>query len=57
MGRFLSSTLLPLSFLASSLKPNCMKKGTLMIKGLLRNLEGVEFRELGFGFRVKLESS
>ena len=38
-SRFLSSTLLPFFwFWAPLLKPKFRKKGTLIIKGLLRNL-------------------
>ena len=37
-SRFLSSTLLPFFFRVPFLKPNSRKKGTLIIKGLLRNL-------------------
>ena len=37
-SRSLSSTLYPFYFRAPLLKPNSRKKGTLIIKGLLRNL-------------------
>ena len=65
--RFLSSALLPFLFLESPLlKLSIRKKGTLSVKGLLRNLDsgcclgirvwaGLRFRRLRFrasGFRV-----
>ena len=37
--RFPSSTLLPFFFWGPLLKPNCGKKGALIIKGLLGNLD------------------
>ena len=39
LPRFPSSTLLPFFFLGPLLKPNSRKKGTLIIKGLLGNLD------------------
>ena len=45
MTRFLSSTLLPVSFRVRLLTPKSRKKGTLIMKGLLRNLD--EVRNVG----------
>ena len=43
-ARFPSSTLLPVFLGVPLLKPNSRKKGTLIIKGLLGNLERVLIR-------------
>ena len=40
--RFLNSTFLPFLFLCLFIKQNSRNKGTLIIKGLLRNLETLE---------------
>ena len=49
----------PFSFWVPLLKPNSRKKGTLIIKGLLRNLDNMktrvlEFRALGAGLRAQV---
>ena len=55
MAGSLSSTLLRVSFQGPLLQPNSRRKGTLIIKGLLRNqVLGLGFRMQGFrvqGFR------
>ena len=54
--RLLSSTVLPFCFRVPLLRPNSRKKGALLIKGLLRNLESSSPRLQpvadGTGFRV-----